>query len=79
MDIVLGSFRYVINNPKNPDAARDMFKKVGRMMWAITEGNTRYVNNRGLIIRPPIQEIRVQAYRAQYEQLLEHLSELANG
>jgi hypothetical protein len=33
VDIVLGSFRYCVNNPRNKDAAGEMMKNVINMMW----------------------------------------------
>lgn len=33
LDIVLGSFRYCINNPRNPEAAQKMIPHVLRIMW----------------------------------------------
>ena len=78
MDIVLGSFRYAINNPKNRDAASTMLKNVSQMMWSVTENGVRYVRNRGLIIRPMLEEIRVKKYKQEYDKLMEHLEEIGN-
>ncbi len=33
MDIVLGCFRYCINNPKNPQAAKAIIGKVSDLLW----------------------------------------------
>lgn len=79
MDIVLGCFRYAINNPKNVDAARDMLNNVSQMMWALEKGDTRYVRDRGLIIRPPLEGIRNKKYRLEYDQLINHLTNLGNN
>jgi hypothetical protein len=79
MDIVLGSFRYAINNPKNVDAAREMFKKVSQMMWAIQKDDIAYVRDRGLIFRPPLESIRAPQYKAEYQELVKHLAGLANA
>ncbi len=73
MDIVLGSFRYCVNNPRNPDAAGDMMRQVLGLMWAAEDGNAA---ERGLILRPKLKNIRVGVHRQQYDQLLEHLKRL---
>ena len=79
MDIVLGSFRYVINNPRNLDAASAMIKQVAKMMWAHERNGVRYIRERGLIIRPPLDSIRSSRYRTEYEDLLKRLDELTNN
>lgn len=76
MDIVLGAFRYCINNPRNPDAAREMFGSVASMMWGRRVGEVLKVRGRGLILRPEISDIRFEPYRHEYEALIEHLSNL---
>ena len=40
IDIVLGCFRYFINNSRNPDVARDMMLRVVKMMWHRYEAAT---------------------------------------
>lgn len=76
MDIVLGTFRYCINAPENEDAAREMLTNVSRLMWGAKVGGTKYVRERGLILRPKLGNIRVSAYRQEYKDLLDHLREL---
>jgi len=76
MDIVLGAFRYCINNPRNPYAAREMFGSVASMMWRRRVGEALKVRGRGLILRPEIADIRFEKYRREYETLIEHLGNL---
>lgn len=76
MDIVLGAFRYCINNPKNPDAAREMFGSVVQMMWGRRIGGTTNVRDRGLILRPAIRDIWCVAYREEYKSLIRSLRRL---
>lgn len=76
MDIVLGSFRYCVNNPENPDAAREMFSGVARMMWHRREGNLINVSELGLIVRPPVEKVLVPSYRSEYEELMRNLGDL---
>jgi len=73
MDIVLGAFRYCINNPRNEDAAREMFGAVAPLMWGRRVDGQIAVRGRGLILRPEIAGIRHEPYRREYEQLIEHL------
>lgn len=79
MDIVLGSFRYGVNNPTNIDAAKSMMKQVTNMMWAIEHNGERYVANRGLIIRPKIETIRKNEYKIEYQELIKRIEGLANS
>jgi len=76
MDIVLGAFRYCMNNPRNPEAAREMFGSVASMMWGRRVGDAIQVRGRGLILRPQIANIRFERYRREYEALIEHLGNL---
>jgi len=71
IDIVLGSFRYCINNPKNPVVADKLFKKVLQIMWYQEADGKRTVNNRGLILRP--KKVTNPEYRADYDSLIESL------
>ena len=60
-DIVIGSFRYCINNPANPDAAREQYKNIKAMQYSITEH--------------PF-EIKKQAYQNEYDNLKNRLKDL---
>lgn len=76
MDIVLGSFRYCINNPGNIAAARSMMEKVVRMMWYQQIGDTLYVQNRGLIIRPKKLEENYPTFKPDYDEMLNNIKGL---
>jgi len=76
MDIILGCFRYCINNPKNKLAAHEMLLNVVSMMWGIHNEGTHQVIGRGLIFRPEIDSIRNRRIKAEYEELLSNLNEL---
>jgi len=77
MDIVLGSFRYCINDPANITAAAEMLRQVTVMMWNRKVDNKLFVRGRGLILRPKLSEIRVKEYRQKYEDLIDQLKELS--
>lgn len=74
-DIVLGSFRYCLNNPRNEDAASMMMKKVVKMMWAEKNGKNMNPYERGFILRPMEKNIS-EKYRAKYRELIQHINKL---
>ena len=71
VDIVLGTFRYCVNNPKNREVARTMFQNVVEMMWAKKRGNRYLLQDYGLILRP--KEIKVAQYKNDYDNLVRRL------
>jgi len=78
VDIVLGSLRYCINNPKNEDVASIMAHNVIRMMWAEKRDGKLYPTNKGFIIRPNMDKVR-QSYGAfldDYNELIANLKKL---
>lgn len=79
MDIVLGTFRYCINKPANPAAASRMMKNVVELMWHERRGHTILATERGLVMRPLVDKIRVKQYRDEYDALLEHINKLLAG
>jgi len=74
MDIVLGSFRYCINNPKNTGAAKNMMGKVVDLLWHKRDGEKIEVLKRGLIIRPPIHKIEHEPHKRKYIELIDHIN-----
>jgi hypothetical protein len=76
VDIVLGSFRYCVNNPKNRGAAGEMMRNVVNMMWHTKIGDTYHVGERGLILRPLLKNIEVEQYRERYDELVENINSL---
>lgn len=79
MDIVLGSFRYCINNPKNRDAAREMIGAVTKLIWHDKTESTLLVIDRGLIPRPRIKDIKVEKYKQEYTDLFVQINTLIKG
>jgi len=77
MDIVLGSFRYCVNNPANQEAAGEMIRNVVPMMWHNEIDGVKYVQGKGLIYRP--RKVGHPPYQAEYTALSKHLSELLNA
>ncbi|MBZ5543183.1 MAG: hypothetical protein LAO07_05830 [Acidobacteriia bacterium] len=78
IDVILGSFRYCINNPRNVEVARAMMLQVVKMMWHRYDpaSDTYHVGSRGMIVRPPMDQVRVNAYREEYESLQEQMNAL---
>lgn len=78
MDIVLGTFRYCINNPSNVKAARVMMTNVLEIMWHRKEGNTYHVLDRGLIVKPSWSKLRTKYtyFLSDYENLITRINTL---
>lgn len=74
MDIVLGSFRYCINQPANLVAAKEMMADVTRLIWHETVGDSIHALEKGLIFRP--KNIQVASYESEYKELLAHINML---
>jgi len=74
MDIVLGSFRYCINNPFNELAARQMMKKLSQLIWCTRTGDNMFPFEMGLIFRP--KNVNHEPYKKEYDGLLAHINEL---
>lgn len=74
MDIVLGSWRYCINNPINTKAAETMMANLTKLVWCERDGDDLYAFEKGLIFRP--KEIKLPEYKAKYDALLNHINSL---
>ncbi len=77
VDIVLGGFRWVVNAQGRPTPGtteRQIFTNVAQMMYAKKVGDTLYARDYGLILRP--ETVRVQAYKAEYDNLVRYMVDL---
>lgn len=74
MDIVLGSWRYCINNPLNAMAAQEMMGNISKLVWCERNGKDIYAFEKGLILRP--KTIKVATYQAEYDALLNNINKL---
>lgn len=72
VDVVLGSFRYCVNDRRNERATRAMLPAIVDMMWSKRVGETIYLREYGLLFRPKV--VRVAAYEAEYQELTDHFS-----
>lgn len=77
MDIVLGTWRYCINQPLNTEAAKDMMSQLVKLIWHIPMGENIFAHERGLLFRP--KEVNHPPYKAEYDALLKHLNSLLDG
>lgn len=73
-DIVLGAFRYCVNQREPNKATESMFPLVVRLMWDKKIGKVRFLGDRGVIYRPT--NIKYPPYQAKYDELMEHLKRL---
>lgn len=75
IDIILGAFRYCVNERRPSDITKKLFSRVIRMMWHRRDGDRVYLREYGLLLRP--KDIgRYPPYKPKYEELTEHLKRL---
>jgi len=72
MDIVLGTWRYCINQPLNAAAAKDMMRQLVKLIWHVPVGENIMAHELGLLFRP--REVKHAAYKEEYDALLKHLN-----
>ncbi len=70
-DVMLGAFRYCVNEPDNEEAGKAMYPTLVNMMWNYERDGVRVLDERGLIFRP--QDIKVAKYQAEYVALSDRL------
>src|SRR5262249_54485185 len=70
-DVMLGAFRYCVNEPENEEAGKAMFPTLMRMMWKRESLGKIYVTECGLVLRP--KAINEAKHQAEYDRLIERL------
>jgi hypothetical protein len=70
-DIVLGSFRYCVNEPDKEEANKKMFPAVLRLMWKRGRNEREFVRECGLTLRP--EKVNFAKYQKEYDDLMERL------
>jgi hypothetical protein len=70
-DILLGAFRFCVNEPENEEAGKAMFPVLMSMMWKQERDGKKYVNGRGLLLRPT--SVKEPKHQAEYEALIQRL------
>lgn len=76
MDIVLGAFRFCINQPSNQQPAKIMMNKVVKLLWADRTETVINPFEKGLTFRP--KTVTVPTYKAQYDSLIDQINSLLN-
>jgi hypothetical protein len=74
MDIVLGTWRYCINQPKNAEAAKIMMVDLVKLIWHVRHGEDIFAHDLGLLFRP--LQVRSPLYKAEYDALLAQINQL---
>jgi len=77
VDVILGSFRYCVNQREATRTTRAMLPPIIEMMWNRREGDTVFVREYGLVFRP--MNVRAPHYRREYDRLTRHFTELLEG
>jgi hypothetical protein len=70
-DVMLGAFRYCVNEPENKEAGKAMFPTLMGMMWKRKRNGKTYVNDYGLAFRPA--KITYRKHQDEYDVLVERL------
>jgi hypothetical protein len=66
-DVLLGAFRYCVNEPDNEEAAKAIYPTLVSMMWNYERDGKAVFDDRGLVFRP--QGIKAPQYQADYDAL----------
>lgn len=74
IDIVLGAFRYCINERERLQVARRLLPKIIKMMWHKRRNDRVIIKEYGLLIRP--KEVKVEEYKRKYDELTLHLASI---
>ena len=74
MDIVLGTWRYCINQPKNTAAAKAMMAEFVKLIWHVKHGDNIHAHEMGLLFRP--MDVKHPPYKAEYDALLKQINQL---
>src|SRR5262249_41570834 len=70
-DIILGAFRYCVNEPEHEEAGKAMFPVLMSMMWKRERLGKMYVNGSGLVFSPA--DVKKTELKAEYDGLIERL------
>jgi hypothetical protein len=76
-DIILGSFRYCVNEPEKDKAGKAMLPKLVPLMWTGTKRGKQYVRERGLNLRP--KDVKFAGHQEEFEKLLNRLQGYLDG
>ena len=74
IDIILGAFRYCVNQRERNIAPREMLPVIVGMMWHKEVGDTLFLREYGLLLRP--KNILMPTHRQENDELTGHLTQL---
>lgn len=74
IDVVLGTFRFCVNNLSDEPKIKAMLCGVARMLWYKERDGIKYVAERGLLVRP--KNIKVQRYNDECQDLVTRMEVL---
>lgn len=70
-DILLGAFRYCVNEPENEEVGKAMFPVLLSMMWKREHEGKQYVRECGLVFRPRV--VKEPKHQSEYDSLVGRL------
>lgn len=77
IDIIVGSFRFVINEPDKDRIGSKLLKSLAKIMWgAVDKRGTLRVRDRGFCVRP--KNVNHPGYKANIEATIARLNEYGN-
>jgi hypothetical protein len=76
-DVIIGAFRYCINNREKTIVNTKLMPKLGRLLWFKKEHGVLNVKDRGLNTSP--RRVIIPKYRREYKNLVTHIVEYANA
>ncbi|MFX0196315.1 MAG: hypothetical protein ACFFCW_09360 [Candidatus Hodarchaeota archaeon] len=74
IDIILGAFRFCVNERKRDALPRTILPIIVRMMWHRHNGGTLHLREYGLLFRP--KGVLIDSYKQEYEELTQHFERL---
>jgi len=72
-DILVGSWRYCVNEPERDVVGKAIFPKLMNRMWKRAKGGQLYVLDFGFVLRP--QNVQVEKYKKDYDDLCARLQD----
>lgn len=76
VDIVLGSFRYCINEREKLDVPKVMLPDLVKLMWKRKVGKNLVVTGYGLVFSPEIEKVKALKYRQEYQGIKDHMNSI---
>lgn len=70
-DVLVGGFRFIINEPDKDIAGKAIFRLLRPIMWSRLEGTRIVYREYGLLLRP--KTVKVPSYAADYEEVRDRL------